>query len=235
VNLDMHYLLSLIEKTPPLPQVLKHLKLHCESDPAHDLQHSLRVAAWTTSILGETVEPRLSITAALLHDVVNLPKNSPNRVKASALAAKFANDKLPELGFSAQEVSVIADAIRDHSYSLGRTPSSPLGRALQDADRLEALGAIGLMRTFAVGAAIGAEFFHPDDPWATNRKLNDRAFSIDHFFTKLLKLPDSMQTSAGRLEATRRVEFMRNFLIQLGHELHWPLPHPMTTDVDAPE
>jgi uncharacterized protein len=71
---------------------------------------------------------------------------------------------------------------------------------------------------------MGARYFHPEDPWGCNRELDDRRYTVDHFFCKLLTLPATMNTEAGRREAERRVEFMRTFLRQLGDELGEPPP-----------
>jgi uncharacterized protein len=193
-------------------------------DAAHDFRHALRVALWTLRIAGQRVPSRLSVLAALLHDVVNVPKTSPDRARASELCAGLAREllagKLP-----ADELELVADAITDHSFSRGAVPRSDLGRALQDADRLEAVGALGLLRCVSTGVAFGADYFHPDDPWAENRELEDLRYSVDHFFTKLLGLSATMQTEAGRREAERRTEFLRLFLRQLGSEIGRDAPH----------
>ena len=68
---------------------------------------------------------------------------------------------------------------------------------MQDADRLDALGAIGLARCIAVGAALGRPLYEPDDPFCRARDPDDRGASVDHFYTKLLKLAGTMQTAAG--------------------------------------
>lgn len=193
-------------------------------DAAHDVEHLLRVALWTVRIGGAEVDPRESVAAALLHDVVNVPKDSPDRALASALCAEEARRVLAEAGFLADAVDRMAGAILDHSYSRGATPRSPLGRALQDADRLEALGALGIMRTISTGARMGSRYSHPSDPWALGRPLDDVAFSVDHFFTKLLGLAATMCTETGRAEAARRTTHMRAFLSQLADELGAPLP-----------
>ncbi len=78
---------------------------------------------------------------------------------------------------------------------------------MQDADRLEALGAIGLARVFAVSGALGVALFDADDPFADRRPLNDKQFALDHFQTKLLKLPLTMQTE----RASARRSVMRIF------------------------
>lgn len=193
-------------------------------DAAHDVEHLLRVALWTVRIGGDEVDPHEAVAAALLHDVINVPKDSPDRAFASALCAEEARRVLAEAAFPADAVERMAGAILDHSYSRGATPRSALGRALQDADRLEALGALGIMRTFSTGARMGSRYSHPEDPWALGRPLDDAAFSVDHFFTKLLGLAATMCTEAGRAEGERRAAHMRVFLAQLADELGAPLP-----------
>lgn len=188
------------------------------ADPAHDTAHALRVAAWTLRLGGDAVEAREAIAAALLHDAVSVPKNSPDRARASELAAAAARARL-DGAFAPDALVRITAAIRDHSFSRGATPEGPLGEALQDADRLEALGALGLMRCIATGVRMQAEWFHADDPWATSRPLDDARYSLDHFFAKLLGLPATMRTPAGRVEAERRATFLRAFVDQLRTEL----------------
>jgi uncharacterized protein len=189
------------------------------ADPAHDAAHALRVALWTLRLGGGSVDAREAVAAALLHDAVSVPKNSPQRGQASALAADFARGRLAALGFSPGAIERIACAIRDHSFSRGALPEGPLGEALQDADRLEALGAIGLLRCVSTGVRMGGAWFDADDPWATSRPLDDVRYSVDHFFTKLLGLPETMRTAAGRAEAEHRAAFLRDFLSRLGEEL----------------
>jgi len=188
-------------------------------DPTHDVAHLLRVAAWTLRLGGGEVDFREAVAAALLHDAVHVPKDSPDRATASERAAAHAAERLTALGFAPGAVARIADAVRDHSFSRGAVPQAALGRALQDADRLEALGAIGLLRTISTGVRMGADWFHPDDPFACGRPLDDRRYSVDHFHAKLLGLPATMRTAAGRAEAERRVALLRAFLDALADEL----------------
>jgi uncharacterized protein len=208
-----------VRDDPALDAVLQCVRQRASDDPGHDLGHSLRVAAWTLRLLPSPADQRAAIAAALLHDVVNVPKDSPERARASELSAEAARPVLEHAGFGSDAIATICDAIRDHSFSSGRAARSDLGRALQDADRLEALGALGIFRTISTGVTMGAKYFHPEDPWARRRALDDRRYTIDHFFTKLLHLPSRMNTVAGRTEAERRVAFLRAFLDELGREL----------------
>lgn len=206
-----------------LPGLLSQASERFDDDPGHDLQHALRVARWTLRLSDGEVPARLALAAAVLHDIVNLPKDSPERAQASERSAAVAREWLPRWGLSGAEIELVAEAIRDHSFSRGATPRTPLGRALQDADRLEALGALGLMRCLSAGARMGARFFHPSDPWASARPLDDRQYSVDHLFTKLLGLAQTLCTEGGRLEARRRIAFLRSFLAALASEIEAPL------------
>jgi uncharacterized protein len=143
---------------------------------------------------------------------------------ASLASSKTAAEMLPRFDFAPGEVSIIADAIRDHSYSHGAVPSTPLGRALQDADRLDALGAIGIVRNIGTSVQCGVRILDPSDPWAERRPLDDTAFALDHYFTKLLALPGLMCTELGRREAERRLKSMLMFLDELARELLVPRP-----------
>ena len=218
-------LLALVAGDPSLARLRDDVGGRLDDDPGHDLAHALRVALWTV-VIGEPlgVDPREAVAAALLHDVVNVPKDSPDRHLASERSEAVARAELPAYGFGAEAVDRIAGAVRDHSFSRGAVPESPLGRALQDADRLEALGALGLFRCLSTGTRMGARYFDDDDPFARTRPLDDRAFSVDHFYAKLLRLPDTMLTEVGRAEARRRAVFLEQTLAQLASELGEQMP-----------
>ncbi|MFO0745595.1 MAG: HD domain-containing protein [Myxococcota bacterium] len=216
-------LLAFVAADPELARLNAFAAERMDDDPGHDLAHCLRVALWTIELgrpLG--VDPREAVAAALLHDIVNVPKDHPDRHRASERCAEVAQAELPAFGFDAAAVERIADAIRDHSFSRGAVPTGALGQALQDADRLEALGALGLFRCISTGARMGARYYHDADPWARERALDDRAYSIDHFFKKLLGLPATMLTAAGRAEGERRAAFLRTTLDALASELGEP-------------
>ena len=224
-------LAAFIDTDDGLRALHRHASEVLGDDPGHDVHHALRVALWTVHISreeerggGTDVDPRESIAAALLHDIVNLPKNHPDRALASELAADEARRLLPGCGFDAAAVERVAAAICDHSFSRGAVPTGALGRSLQDADRLEALGAIGIMRCVSSGAQMGGGFFDPTDPWAVDRELDGQRWSIDHFFRKLLRLPETMLTEAGRTEARRRAAVLERFCDALAEELARPRP-----------
>ena len=90
---------------------------------------------------------------------------------------------------------------------------------VQDADRMDALGAIGIARTFVVGAGFGNPLTFHEDPFCYHSEANDQLAIVDHFYTKLLKLKDSFHTRAAQQEATQRHEFMIQFLQQMEAEI----------------
>ncbi len=221
-RLSRSELLAAISGDALLLRVLNHVKNAADEDPAHDVEHLLRVAACTLALAAEQATLRECVCAALLHDVVNVPKNHAERARASTYSATAAREFLQQ-DLPAESLTRVVEAIEDHSFSAGRRPRSALGEALQDADRLEALGALGLARTFSTGARMGARYFDPEDPWALGRSLADTRFSVDHFFSKLLTLAPTLCTEAGRREAEHRAELLRTFLLALADEIGCPL------------
>lgn len=192
--------------------------LYPTADPAHDFSHVQRVIANCQAIHAlDGGEWEIIVAAALLHDIVNLPKNHPNRKEASALSARAAREYLRE-DFSEEERERICSAILEHSFSLRRAPGSIEAAILQDADRLDALGAIGVMRTIATGAKMGSAFYKLEDPFAQSREPEEGNV-VDHFYIKLLKLGEGMNTPTGRRLAHERVEYMRDFLKRLSTEI----------------
>ena len=191
-------------------------------DGAHDVHHLRRV--WRSArrlAQGESpVDLLVLLAGAYFHDLVNPPKNDPMRAQASALSARAARVVLADLAFPGERLDAVAHAIEAHSYSAAVEPRTLEARILQDADRLEALGAIGLARCFYTGGKMGTALWHPEDPLGrSDRPLDDLAYSIDHFERKLLRLPEQMRTVAGRRDAECRARVLRRYLRQLEAEL----------------
>lgn len=201
------------------------------ADAAHDRAHVERVVA-TARRLGqkEEAEPAVVIPAAWLHDCVVLAKDHPRREDAATRAAETARSFLTEAGYPTGWIDPISHAIEAHSYSGDVSPKTTEARVVQDADRLDALGAIGLARCFTVGAELGHALYHPDDPFCEDRPPDDDTYSIDHFYTKLLNLPETMQTEAGRREAERRADVLHSYLDQLAREIEGGSPSATDSD-----
>ncbi|HEV2804094.1 MAG TPA: HD domain-containing protein [Chthoniobacterales bacterium] len=193
------------------------------NDSAHDQGHVRRVVASAKKLAAaEGADLAVVLPAAWLHDCVVIAKNSPQRASASRLAADRAGEFLRAAGYPAQHVPAIEHAIEAHSFSAGVAPRTIEAKVVQDADRLEALGAVGIARTLITGGANGTPFYDFSEPFPVTRVADDRTNIIDHFFTKLLKLADTMQTASGRAVAAQRAEFLKQFLTQLGTEIGVP-------------
>jgi uncharacterized protein len=193
------------------------------SDSAHDQGHVRRVVASAKKLAAaERADLAVVLPAAWLHDCLVIAKNSPERASASRLAANRAGEFLRTAGYPAEHIPAIEHAIEAHSFSAGLAPQTIEAKVVQDADRLEALGAIGIARTLITGGANGTPFYDFSEPFPVTRLADDRTSIIDHFFTKLLKLADTMQTSSGRAAAQQRAEFLKEFLTQLGSEIGAP-------------
>lgn len=189
-------------------------------DPAHSFAHIKRVMLLCEKLCPkEGVDREVLMAGALLHDVVNLPKNHPRRKEASAMACEKSKKLLKEADYNLEFINKALVVIEEHSFSLGKKPSCTESAILQDADRLDALGSIGLMRMISCGVSFKAEFYNTDDPFAENREYEDKLYTLDHFYTKLFKLPELMNTSKGREEALLRVDFMKSFIEQLKREI----------------
>lgn len=195
-------------------------KISNTGDPSHDFEHIQRVVRWATW-LGRRVGADLEIVeaAAYLHDRIQVPKNHPDRALASALSAETAESELRDFGFPPHKIPGVLTAIREHSFSAGLKASTLESSVVQDADRLDAIGAVGVARAFVCGTRLGSSFYEPADPCAEKRTLNDRQYVLDHFPAKLLKLEAMLNTEPARAEARRRARFMDQYLAEFRREL----------------
>jgi uncharacterized protein len=190
-------------------------------DPAHDFYHIMRVYK-NAKIIGRHERTNLDILlpAVLLHDLVMHPKGSTKSSKSADESADLAEDILQSYGYPQDEITQICYCIRMHSYSKKFVPASIEGKILQDADRLDALGAIGIARTFSVGGSENRKLYNANDPfYRTVRAVDDIQWTLDHFQTKLLKLVYSMHTETGKKMAQERTSFMLLFIRQLQKEI----------------
>lgn len=195
-------------------------------DSSHGVYHCQRVWRAAKDIaLNELSDEEdfdflVLLAASYFHDLVNLPKNHPDRNKASSKSAEAAATILRKMNFPENKIKHTMSCIASHSFSANIMCKSLEAEVLQDADRLEALGAIGLARTFNISGQLGTQLFHDTDPLAKHRDLDDKTYCFDHFFTKLLQLPDSFKTNTGKQEANHRAQFLLDFKDQLLRELY---------------
>ena len=151
--------------------------------------------------------------------LLSTPKEAKSS-RSSDESADRAKKILENYGYCQDRISKICYCIRAHSYTKKVVPTTLEGRILQDADRLDALGAIGIARTFSVAGLENRTFYHADDPFCrSGRDLDDKKWTVDHFQTKLLKLQEIMHTESAKKIARERTRFMKLFIRQLQNEI----------------
>jgi len=195
------------------PRLMALASAAAGDDGAHDMNHLHRVWRNATILLEQHhgADRLVVMAACYLHDLVNLPKNHPERHLASRQAAALARIQLTDAGFPADRLDAVAHAIETHSFSAALHPTTLEAQIVQDADRLDALGAVGLARMFYIAGRMGTALAHPDDPLALNRERNDKIYSLDHIEVKLATLPGTMQTAAGRALGEQRLRELLAF------------------------
>ena len=184
-------------------------------DAAHDLGHIRRVWASACAIVdGDAlgVDREALRAAVVFHDLVNVPKDHPERASASRKSADAACMMLQEMGMEGERLDVVRHAIEAHSFSANIPPETDEARVLRDADRLDALGAVGIARMMTVTGQLGRALYDPDDPIAAERDLDDQRWGLDHFETKLFRLGEGMLTATGQQMAEDRIAYMRLYL-----------------------
>ncbi|MFZ5937302.1 HD domain-containing protein [Pseudomonas sp. HS6-2] len=191
-----------------------------QQDGSHDQSHIHRV--WVNVQRIQRVEGgdlQVLLAATVLHDCVAIEKNSPLRGQASTLSADKAASILAGLGWPSERIEQAAHAVKTHSYSAGFEPQTLEARILQDSDRLDALGAVGIARCFYTAGRMGAALHDFENPVAQGRDYRDTAYAIEHFHTKLLKLASGFQTSEGARLATERHARLEAFLADFMDEV----------------
>lgn len=202
------------------PALFEYIHTVMQQDIAHNIQHVLRVVK-TAKALCRQEQGQLAIVlpAAYLHDCFSFAKNHPDKAKSSTIAADRAVEFLLSIDYPQAYHDDIHHAIVAHSYSAHVTPRTREAQIVQDADRLDALGAIGVARCIQVNTQLENEFYSSNDPFCQSRSADDRQFAIDHFYTKLLKLQHTMHTQSAQQEAAQRTQFMHLYLQQLSSEI----------------
>jgi uncharacterized protein len=196
-----------------LEQIMRRVEsLLRNQSPAHDFQHILRVYSNAEMIYKK--------------EEGVYPKRSSKTLNSADDSAEMARKILFQYNsYPTEKIERVADAIRTHSYSKRSTPATLEGKILQDADRLDAIGAIGIARTFSVGGSENRSLYNPADPFCeTDRELNDTQWTLDHVKKKLLILKNTMHTKTAKEIAVQRTTFIELFLNQLRKEiLSWNL------------
>ncbi|MDF2155355.1 HD domain-containing protein [Vibrio sp. CAU 1672] len=206
--------------TPIEPLLLEYMAQEMRTDSAHDISHIQRVVKTAKHLTEqEGAELAVVLPAAYLHDCFTYPKDHPNRKQSSLVAAQKAIEFLESIAYPSQYHDAIAHAIEAHSFSANISPQTLEAQIVQDADRLDALGAIGISRCIQVSTHFDARLYDHDDMFANQRKLDDKRYAIDHFRTKLFQIVDTMHTDSAKHEALKRKAFMQQYLAQLQAEV----------------
>ncbi len=212
-----------------------------EDSSGHDVEHSLRVLKnamdISKNILLNNKEIKLKIfivsLSAILHDVddyklKNYNKDNPYQNLLKFLESNNINDK--------QDIELIKEIITEVSFKAGETkiPKTLEGKIVQDADRLDAIGAIGIARAFAFGGSKKRKIYdvkNIDELYMRNfepfnmdnvsfeQYKNEKSDTVTHFYEKLLKLEKMMNTEQAKIIAHKRTEFMKNYLKELYGEI----------------
>lgn len=194
-----------MEKDKQLEEIQKYVHTIFELDTTgHDFEHMKRVAGIARKIAIDVgIDPFLCEAAAWLHDIGDR-KLFPEPKGALAEMNEF----LTSIHFTSQEIDEINQIITTVSFKKGLAPASIEGKIVQDADRIDALGAIGIARTFQYGGANNQLIY----------QKGSNNTSIAHFYDKLLKIKDLMHTDYAKKIAKERHIFMEKFLEQFYKE-----------------
>lgn len=189
-------------------------------DPSHDIHHVRRVVQLAEKLARkEGAKLEVVVPAAYLHDCVYISKTDSRRSESSKISASKALELLNEWNYPEMHFEEIAHAIEAHSFSAGIPAQTIEAKVVQDADRLDAIGAIGIFRCFAFSGVSKRPLYSSHETFSKSRVLDDKTNTLDHFYTKLLHLPDLLQTHSAKKEGEARLATMRSYLKSLEDEL----------------
>lgn len=209
---------------------VKVQELHTGEGSGHDWEHIRRV--WVTAdklAIEENADRDIVAIVTLLHDVDDTKLTGDD---SSEVKLPTARRIMQECGLEEQEIENICTILKSIGFRKrlqGKTPANLEANIVSDADMLDATGAIGIARCFTYSGHKGRAIFIPEKmpmvDMNADQYVNANASAINHFFEKLVKLPNLMATSAGRKEAQRRhlflLEYTRQFLNEVGAGQEW--------------
>ena len=192
-----------------------------EDDPSHDIYHTLRVlknAEYIAKKEGGDLD--IIVPSTLFHDIICYPKNSEMSIYSASESANFAVEVLKELSeYPKDKISKVYISIEECSFSKNINPTSLESKILQDADRLEATGAISIMRTFTSAGLMNSKLYNYEDPFCKKREPDSLNYALDLFYKRLLRIQHVMHTQAARSLAQKRSKILYEFLNSLEEEL----------------
>lgn len=203
----------------PLEQcenLVKEVYMHF--DASHDFQHIERVRknAFDIADTEPTADREMIELAVLLHDVSDPKYSSKEKLEEDRI--------IKQLNLSEEKIAQVKEIITAISFNGGQEVEAETieAKIVRDADRLDAIGAVGIARTFAYGGAKGRLLYDayetPRDNMSVEEYRTKKTASVTHFYEKLLKLSEGMQTKKGKELAIERHAFMELFLENLRKE-----------------
>ena len=191
-------------------------------DISHDFSHAERVLKSVELIAKhENADLEILIPAAIFHDIIIYPKNDQRSKNAQDESAIFAGKILNEIDdYPKEKIQKVEYAIKTCSYSKNIKHKTIEAKILQDADSLEATGAISIMRTFASTGQMQRAFYNNEDPFCENRKPEAKKYALDLFYNRLLIVKNRMYSKTAKKIAERRTEFLELFIEELKMELN---------------
>ena len=207
------------ERSKVVEQTVEYLKTVFDGDSSgHDWWHTDRVRRVAVEIAREEkADCDVVELAALLHDVADWKFHGGDE----NAGPRVARDWLSKTGVNSKTIDTVCDIISRVSFKgAGVATEMPTleGKCVQDSDRLDAIGAIGIARAFSFGGHFGRSMYDPSVPPVLHASFDayksNGGPTINHFYEKLLLLKDRMQTQTGRRIAAQRHQFMESFLQQ---------------------
>ncbi|MDR1694015.1 MAG: HD domain-containing protein [Lactobacillaceae bacterium] len=202
--------------------LINYVRENIKNDCSHDFSHALRCLNLCKKIAKkEKADLDILIPAALFHDIICYPKDSPKSKLSAIDSAKKAKEVLVSISeYPKEKINEAALCIENCSFSSKKKPHSIESAILQDADRIEATGAIAIMRTFASAGSMNKAFYNTNDPFCENRKPESLAYAVDLFYERLLVVADLMNTKTAKKIAQKRTKILQSFLTAAKEEIN---------------
>lgn len=191
----------------------EEIKPYFEKIGSHDFSHTERVYHNAMRIAdGMDVDMDIVRATALLHDISRLKEDEVKSVNHADDGAIVAREILEKTEFAGEKIEAVQNAIRTHRYSRGMVADEIEGKILQDADRLDALGAIIIARIFDFGRTKNRPLYDPNIP-PRDTYDSDGETSINHFYEKIFKItPESFNTPNAQELAKGKYTFVKEFV-----------------------
>lgn len=191
-----------------------------EMNPAHDWHHVERVRANADHLLADYpgADAFVVRAAVYLHDIGRAREAEGAIDNHAVWGAREAEQILQNQDVSGERISAVTHAIKAHRFSEPPEPAFLEAKLLSDADNIDALGAVGIARCFTHGGATGSPIHDPDLPLEAD-ETDGGATQYNHFYKKLLELPERMFTQAGKALAEERRAYMNQFLARFDAEV----------------